>query len=898
MSTPERLFLIDGMSAVYRAYHAIRNLSTRAGFPTNALYGFTTTLRKISQQHKPDYLGVALEGEGPTLRQTQFEQYKAHRKPMPDELARQLPYVERICAALRIPIIRQTGYEADDVLGTLARKAADAGLVAVIVTIDKDLFQLVSDRIFVMDPRTDTIMDAQAVEEKMGVPPSRIIDWLALAGDASDNIPGAPGIGDKGARALIREFGSVDACLARYEEVARKTYREGLRDHADLIRQCRDLATIPTDLAIELDLRALRRSDPDMALAQPLFTELEFHSLLKEWTGAPTTAPAQGPTGTRLLFQGMDEGPTPAPDPAASGDYQGVATADVFAQVTREIRQGRRVAVARPPAGLDGLGFSGGSGRGFFVSWPEDLAPRRDLEVAVQDLLGDDSVTKIFFDLKAARHALLPHGLLPASASADLALMAYLLDPQAVSYQPAKLAFDYLGYRAMEPPDEAAGPAAVRAFMGEQADLIGRLEEHLAPELAAAGLEGLYRDIERPLVDVLFDMEQAGVRMDTTRLADLSGRLQQELDRLTQKIYAAAGLEFNINSPKQLGEVLFEKHRLPSTRRTQKTKNYATDSGTLEALAEAHELPQLVLEYRQVAKLKSTYVDALPRLVRPESGRIHTSFHQTVTATGRLSSSDPNFQNLPIRTEMGRMIRAAVVPEPGHQLLSVDYSQVELRILAHFSRDPVLLDAFRRGEDIHQRTAQEVFGLQAQMEPAECRRRAKTINFGVIYGQSAFGLARELKVPRYEAQRFIDAYFARYRGVNAWIDATLEAARQAGAVKTLFGRVRPVPDLHSKDANRRGFAERVAVNSPIQGTAADLMKMAMIEVWQALRTRHPGARIILQVHDELVLEVPEAELADVRALVREKMENVYPLLVPLQVDVRYGSNWRDLKKED
>lgn len=866
MSENKRLFLIDGMSVIYRAFHAIRNLTTRSGLPTNAVYGFTTTLRKIITQDKPDYLGVAMEGEGPAVRQATFVQYKAHRKPMPDELIVQLPYIERVCAALRIPQLSYPGYEADDVIGTVARKAVDAGLDCVIVTIDKDLYQLVSDHILVLDPRKDVLMDAKAVEEKIGVPPSRIVEWLALAGDSSDNIPGAPGIGDKGARELIARFGTVEACLARYSEVQRKTYRESLRDNAALIRQCYELATIPTNLPIHLDLEALQLSEPDMELAKPLFTELEFNSLLKDIEPASHVGPR--------------------------GNYHAAGTTGEWEHLVSQLHAQPDVALALRSKPYLVVGLSAQAESGAFIEIPEAAGKGTLAMAALRELQQDPAVTKIYADLKEAHYTLRPFAASLGSPYEDVSLMAYLLDPNATNYRLSRLAFEYLNYTLPDSPPEKVEPAQ----LAEQADITGRLGAALRPKLKLAGLESLYRDMELPLIEVLIEMEETGVRMDTTMLAQLSRSLEQDLDRLTQKIYQTAGLEFNLNSPKQLGEVLFEKLQLPFARRTQKTKNYSTDSDTLEQLAESYELPRMILEYRQWAKLKSTYVDALPKLVRAETGRIHTCYRQTATATGRLSSSDPNFQNLPVRTELGRKIRAAVVPDPGCRLLSADYSQIELRILGHFSQDPVLVQAFRRSEDIHDRTAREVFGMQAQFDPAECRRRAKTINFGIIYGQTAFGLARELKIPRNEAQRFIDAYFERYKGVKAWLDSTLQSARETGVVKTLFGRIRQVPGIQSRDANTHGFAERMAVNSPIQGTAADLIKLAMIEVRRALRARQLTARLILQVHDELVFEVPERELDAVAAVVREKMEHVHTLLVPLVVDLRTGNNWRDLTR--
>jgi DNA polymerase-1 len=870
--TNKKLYLIDGLSQVYRAYHAIPRLSNSKGLPTNAIYGFTTMLRKLIADEKPDYLGVALESEGPTVRHIEYEAYKAHRKPMPDDLVVQLPYIWKVCEVLQIPILAYRDYEADDVIGTLARKATAAGLTCIIVTIDKDMYQLVNDHVFVLDTRKDYLLiDAKKVEEKLGVRPDQVADLLGLCGDASDNIPGAPGIGDKGARDLIRQFGTVENCLQNYEQVPRKTYRESLRDHADQIRMSRNLATIHTDLPIELDLQSLALSEPNREAARALFLELEFSSMVADFQPAPSFA---------------------------NRNYHPVTSEAELSDLRQAIGQCDRVAVAVLPDAV-AIALCMAPDNAYLIELPA-AAPA--IIQIVRELMKDARIEKIFHDLKAGRHTLARYGIDVVNHAQDIMLAAYLLDPNDARYNLHKLAIEYLGSplvasKAGKPdrnPRLAEYEKQTVLMAGcEQAEAIYRLADILLPKLREQALERLYQEIELPLVEVLAHMEMAGVKVDVDLLATMSGELEAEIGKLTAQIYQAAGMEFNINSPKQLGEVLFEKHGLRSMKRTQKTKNYSTDSKTLEELAEAHELPKLVLDYRQLTKLKSTYIDALPKLVNPETGRIHTYYNQTGTSTGRLSSSEPNFQNLPVRTEVGRKIRAAIVAEEGNRLLSADYSQIELRIMAHLSEDPVLVDAFTKGEDIHTRTALEVFGMQAKLDPAGCRRRAKTINFGVIYGQSAFGLAQQLKISKGEAQRFIDDYFRRYKGVRRWLEETLASARKTGLVKTLLGRIRQVSNIDDKMGY--GAGERMAINAPIQGTAADLIKIAMIRIYRVLREEKLRTKLILQVHDELMFEGPEEELDRVGEIAKQEMEAVYPLKVPLLVDLKTGRNWRDMK---
>ena len=871
----KRLFLIDGMSHIYRAYYAIPRLSNSKGIPTNAVYGFHSMLRRIIEEEKPEYIGVAFDLEGPTVRHEKFEAYKATRKPMPEDLVAQLPLIRRLCEVFQVPVISYPGYEADDILGTLARKASEAGLAAILVTSDKDMLQLVNDDILVLDPgKDDLILDAQKVVEKMGVKPEQVPDLLGLWGDASDNIPGAPGIGEKGAKEIIQTFGTIENALKNWDQVKKKTYQQSLHDNAEIIRVSRELATIHQDLPLELDLGALVLSAPDRTAALELFTELEFKSLIREYTDEqPKEMPKAGwlsPESASAFLASLDR-----------------RTPVYLALNLHEGAMGKKEAEAAC--------LSAGS------ATPVILDLRNNEIARLWDrAVHDPALTVICWDSKLCRLAL-ERGRVHMDANAgDVMLMAFLTSPQEGDYTLKRWAINRLQISIPEPegtgrllPDanrEAVADALVMELVS-----LRRLHEQLSSQLDSLEMRGLYEDIELPLVPVLADMERAGVKVDATVLRSLSAEMEKQLSSLTRRVYEAAGAEFNINSPKQLGEILFEKLNLPMRKKTRKTKGYSTDQAVLEELAESYELPRLILEYRQFTKLKSTYVDVLPTLIHPDTGRVHTSFNQTGAATGRLSSSDPNLQNIPIRTELGRRIRGAFVPEEGNRLISADYSQVELRVLAHLSDDEVLTDAFLNNEDVHERTAREVFSQAQQANRAECRRMAKVINFGIVYGLSAFGLAQRLGISRENAQAFIDAYFERYKGVRAWLDRTIEEARRNGVVRTLFGRIRPIPDILTKDYAARQFAERIAVNSPIQGTAADIIKIAMIRIRQALKKRGLSSRILLQVHDELVLESPDAEVEEVQAIVRYEMENAVSLKVPLRIEMGSGTSWMDVK---
>lgn len=871
--TPKRLFLIDGMSHIYRAYYAIRNLSSTKGMPTNAIYGFTSMLRKLIQEQKPEYIGVALDLEGPTVRHEKYENYKATRKPMPPDLVQQIPYIRRVCEVFCVPVIDYPGFEADDVIGTLAFKATQQGLQSIIVTSDKDMLQLVTDNVLVLDAMKDNlILDENKVVEKLGVKPSQVPDLLGLWGDTVDNIPGAPGIGEKGARDLIQTFGNIENVLKNWDKVKRKTYQESLRNNADLIRMSRELVTIRCDLPIDLDLESLILCEPDRKGAFELFAELEFKSLMREFVDEEKREPLKGDwLAAAKTHESLDK---------LSGHSR------LFVELSHaEGLLGRKSAEVAC--------VQGDSGDAILINLKNEAEAR-----SWRNLAASESPKKVCWDAKL--YILSQGNNCSGPIPDDVMLMAFLTAPNVGDYSLKHWALDQLhislaeekaGRQAMLLPE----PGAMAERMCRQLEAVRRLYEILDPRIDQLGLRKLYQEIELPLVQVLADMERTGIKIDRGMLGQMSATMEKRLADLTGRIYQAAGMEFNINSPRQLGEILFEKLNLPILKKTRKTGGYSTDQAVLEELAQTYELPRLILEYRQVAKLKSTYVDALPALINPRTGRVHTTFNQTGAATGRLSSSDPNLQNIPIRSDLGRLIRGAFVPEEGNVLISADYSQVELRVLAHLSRDEVLVSAFRSGEDIHERTAREVFTEAELLNPAECRRRAKVINFGIVYGLSAYGLSQNLGISREDAQSFIDAYFKRYCGVRAWLDSTLDQVRKSGYVRTLFGRIRPVPDINSKDFNLRHFAERIAVNSPIQGTAADIIKIAMIRIHNALQERRLSAKILLQVHDELVLEVPEAEVEAARVLVQKEMENAAELLVPLKVDLNVAGNWMDMK---
>ena len=906
------LYLIDGSSQMYRAYHApIRTLEgtllrNSQGLPTNAVYIFVTMLRKLLKEHGPEYIAASFDLPGRTFRDDLATDYKANRRPMPDDLAAQIPLVHRACEALGVPIITQDRYEADDVIGTITVRAAASGYGVAIVTGDKDFFQLVRDGIRVYNPRDDGAwFDAAGVKEKFGVTPDQVVDVLALMGDTIDNVKGVPGIGEKGARELIATYGSLDALLARASEVPQTKYREALSAHAPEALSSRELVRIQTNVPVDFDIDSFRYRGPTREACYELFSELGFRSLVMEYapTAATTkndyrlaTRPAElevlaaelrgaGRFGIRVLSNG------PA---AVRAEIVGLALA-ALPHSARYVPLGHR-RTAGDQALLDPAPAAD----------TQEPALRMDEALQVlRPILEDPAIEKVGHDLKFDSILLARHGVRLEGLGIDTMIASYLLDATRSGHPLEGTALEHLGYKALTEEDVCGRgakaialanipPDAALNYAAERADLALRLADRLSPMLVADQLDGVYRDLEKPLIPVLAAMERAGVRIDGAALAGQSRHVDRELATRSAQIFELAGEPLNINSPQQLSKILFDKLQLPALKRNAKTKTASTAVDVLEELALVHDLPRLILEWRALQKLKGTYIDSLPQLVNPETGRVHTCFNQAVAATGRLSSSDPNLQNIPIRTELGREIRRAFIADQGHVLISADYSQIELRVLAHLSGDETLIQAFQDATDIHDRTALNVFGPNSGLDPYELRRRAKIINYALLYGKTAFTLAKDIGVTPHAAQEFIDAYFAGFPRVRAFIDGTLEEARVTGAVKTMFGRRRLVPDLTSRNAQIRSAAERAAVNLPIQGTAADILKRAMIDVHAALRS-HPDARMILTVHDELLFEVPKARAEELAGVVRDKMEDAATLKVPLTVDVGIGENWKEAK---
>jgi DNA polymerase-1 len=867
-SNTPRLFLIDAMGFIFRAYYApMERLRNAQGMPTKVPYIFANMVRRLVKDWHPDYLGVVFDVSAPTFRDKLFAEYKAKRPPMPDDLSVQLPYVRRYVEAMRLPILEYPGFEADDVIGALARQAAAKNMEVFIVTSDKDMLQLVGGPVRVLIPtKGDLLVDENKVVELLGVPPGKVPDVMSLMGDTIDNIPGAKGIGEKGARELITRFGSVEAALEHAAEIEGKRYREALQTQGDQVRLSKQLATISCDAPVPLALETLRQQDPDIDALRRLYTELGFTSLLKELAPAPATIGTdyEALESPAALRQYLESSPADQPvavwiEPALEDEGEDICFGTRAARI--EVSPG-------PGAARIALVDEKGEMLSAISAWLAN--PQR------AKIVHDPKTLELLADPKSRSAATRVAGVRDA-----LMLYSYLLQPTTANHALPELALRHLGVTSSGAP-------------GERADFLSRLASVLRGEIEARGLADVYEKIDLPLAPVLARMEREGVRVDPEALQTISATMEKEIGGIEKQIYKLAGFEFNINSPQQLAEVLFDKLNLAPPRRSrQKARSTAVD--VLEELAVVHELPRKVMEYRELAKLKSTYADALPKLINPETGRLHTYLSQTGAATGRLSSSNPNLQNIPVRTELGRQIRAAFVAAPGDRLLSADYSQVELRLLAHFSEDPVLLEAFRRGEDIHARTAQEVFGVAPLLQNAEHRRAAKIINFGIVYGLSPFGLAQQLDIDQKEAAKFIGAYFERYRGVKQYLERQLVEVRKTGFTRTLFGRIRPIPEINAPQLPMRNFAERTALNTPLQGTAADLIKLAMLEMDRRLSAEGFRTKMILQVHDELLFEGPEEELSELSSLVKPVMEQVHPLRVPLAVDIKVGANWRDMK---
>ena len=888
----KKLYLIDGSAYIFRAFHAIRELRTSKGFPTNAVFGFVTMIRKIIREHRPDYLALVFDPPGPTFRDEMYEEYKANRPDMPDELEVQIPYIFKVVDAFRIPSITREGYEADDIIATLARKMDGPGIDTVIVTGDKDMMQVVSDRIRLYDPMKDKYSGPDEVRERFGVGPEKVIEILGLAGDSVDNISGVPGIGEKTAKELIQKYGSIEGVLKHLDEISGPKRKQALSEHADQAKLSRKLATLVEKVPVPVSLSDLAPQDPDQAALSELFRELEFSKFARELAPEKTVSPEH----YRTIFKEKD-------------------LLVILAELKKSSRFAIDLETVNPhskginPIGAEIVGISlcGRENDAVYIpvahrylGAPRQL-DREEVLKKLRSILEDPTQKKCGQNIKYDYLVLKNYGITLAGISFDPMVASYLINPGKPSHSLSELSLEYLGhtptsYKEVTVTNEKKKQLdfdeveieRATAYSGEDAHLAYLLSGLLEHTLADLKLDRLFSELELPLIPVLAEMEWAGVKVDRELLSTLSREFERTLSKQEQEIYRAAGTEFNINSPKQLAEILFHRLKLPVIKKTK--TGYSTDVEVLTQLAEHHPLPKNLLTYRNFFKLKTTYIDALPELIHPHTGRIHASFNQTVTATGRLSSSDPNLQNIPIRTEEGRKIRRAFIAEKGHILISADYSQIELRVLAHLSRDPLLLDSFRRGEDVHQRTAEEVFGKSSESFD-ELRRRAKVINFGIIYGMSAYGLSRELGIDPKTAQEYIDGYFKRYQGVRKFLDKVLRQAKKDKYVMTLWGRKRSLPELESSNRNIQAFGERIAVNTPIQGSAADLIKAAMITISRKLKEKKLSTRMIIQVHDELVFEAPEKEVERVKDLVRGEMEGVIDLEIPLLVEVNSGLNW-------
>lgn len=911
MVKDKKIFLIDGSSYIYRSFHAIRNLSSSKGLPTNAIYGFTTMLMKILRETKPEYIVVVFDAPGPTFRKEMYHEYKANRPDMPDELKPQIAYIKEIVRTYNIPSEEKSGYEADDIIGSIARKAEKDGFSVVVITGDKDLTQIVSDKITLWDTMKDKYIGPADVKERFGVTGDKVTDVFALMGDTSDNIPGVYGIGEKTAVELIKEFSSLENLLQNIDKVKKDKLRESLTnpDNQKQARLSKELSTIKCDLAFIKEIDSYRPGEPDTEKLKKLFQELEFTKFIK---GLPPVK--------NISYD----------------DYHLIVDEKEFDNLIYELKKTKEFAIDLETTSLDiisaeivGISISFKEHQAFYIplrhnyigapltgqgsleqsrQGPEQL-PVNLVISKLKPILEGSAHIKIGQNIKFDMQVLNQSGIKLANPIYDIMIASYLINPARRGHSLEEIAQEYLGHQIITYKDvvgtgkkeitfDKVDVNRAKDYSAEDADVTFLASKILLPRIEKEGLNELYEKLEIPLIEVLAVMETTGVKIDTELLGILSKEFQEKIERLEKVIYKSAGKEFNIDSPKQLQEVLYKDLKLPATRRIK--TGFSTDNDTLSKLAYKHELPAKILEYRSFAKLVNTYIDALPQLINSKTGRVHTSYNQTITATGRLSSSNPNLQNIPVRTEEGRRIREAFIPEKGHILISADYSQIELRLLAHFSQDKSLLNAFDTNQDIHTRTASELFSVSEDMVSTDMRRLAKTINFGIIYGMSAHGLAAELGISHGLAQSYIDNYFVRYPGVKSYIDHSIKEAHEKGYVATLFGRKRPLAEINSPNKTMREFSERVAVNTPLQGTAADLMKLAMINIHKRLLKDNLVTKMILQVHDELVFEVPNNEEKEITSIIRQEMENItsdfkVELTVPLRVDISRGKNWTDMK---
>jgi len=890
MKNEKTIYMIDGSAYIYRAYHAVRGLSNSKGLPTNAVFGFTRMLLKLIEDRSPEYIGMFFDSKGPTFRHKIYKEYKANRPPMPEDLSVQIPYIKEVTKGFNLPVIEMSGFEADDLIGTLARMAEESGFSVVMVTGDKDFMQLVTDKSIIWDPMKNKTIDEKSIREANGVEPCMMVDVMGLSGDTADNIPGVSGIGPKTALSLIKTFGSMKNLYEKVDTITKKKQHENLVKYREQAFLSRELVTIDTNVPLEFNSQEFEFKEPDNAKLSKLFKDLEFRQLQQ-------TFPVKVDLSKKdyRLVHSIEE---------LSDLISRLKTAQVFAIDTETTSKNPM------KANLVGLSFSMKADEAFYIPCahdypdvPEQLA-LKDVIDLLKPVLENPDIKKIGQNIKYDWIVLDRHGINLKGVVFDTMLASYLINPSKRAHNLDQIALDFLDHRTITYKEvvgkgkNASGFAQVPIekavpYACEDADITLMACNVLGPELNKAGLTELFEKVEMPLVPVLMRMEMNGISVNKDKLHSLSKTFELKLGTLEKSIYEVAGERFNIKSTQQLGHILFDKLKLPPGKKTKKKTGFSTDVDVLTELARNNELPALILKHRTLAKLKSTYTDALLDLVHPETDRIHTSFNQTVTATGRLSSSDPNLQNIPIRTDEGKEIRRAFVPKKGWHLVSADYSQVELRILAHCSDDQILIKAFMEDEDIHMRTAAEVFQVFPSFLTPELRQQAKAINFGIIYGMSPFGLSKQLDISRKMAKTYIDNYFARYKGVKEFMESTIEEAGKTKQTSTLLGRIRLLPDIDSPNKNIRQFAERTAINTPIQGSAADLIKVAMIEVDKAFKEKNLKSAMLLSVHDELIFEVPPDELNIVKKLVKEIMEGVWELKVPLKVNVACGENWAE-----
>ncbi len=889
MTAKPTLYLIDGSSYIFRAYYGIRqNLSNSKGLPTNALFGFVNMLTKVVREEKPDYLAVAFDSKEKTFRHEMYPEYKANRDVPPEDLGQQFPYFEPLVEAHNIKSLRIPGIEADDIIGTLARMGVEKGMDVVIVSGDKDMMQLIGPGVRMLDTMKDKTFRKKEVEEKFGVGPDKVIEVMGLMGDSSDHIPGVKGVGPKTATELIQKYGSIEGLYKKLDEIEKKKLKEKLETDKENALLSRKLVTIDTAVKLDCSVEDLKVQEADTDALVKLFTELEFTTLIPETNGKPERA---------------------------SNTYETILTEKAFNRCLKDLKAAGEFALDLETTSLHpvqaetvGISFSWKEGEACYLPLthrylgvPEQLDKKKVFE-KLKPLLENPKLKKVGHNIKYDLIVLKNEGIDLKGISFDTMLASYVLDPSRRGHSLDDLAWELFNHKTIT-YKEVAGTGQKQIgfdeveierateYAAEDSDITWRLFQKLAPRLKD-GLRELFDTIEMPLLEVLAEMEMNGVFLDKKHLAALSKKMGERLQNYETEIHSLAGESFNINSPKQLSVILFEKLKLPVVKKTK--TGYSTDVSVLEELALQHALPEKILAYRQLGKLKSTYVDTLPEEIYEKTGRVHTSFNQTVAATGRLSSSDPNLQNIPIRSDMGKEIRKAFISEGSGKLLSADYSQIELRILAHLSEDEALIRAFKKGEDIHNRTAAEIFGTALDAVDQENRRMAKAVNFGIVYGLSAFGLSRQLKITPKEARDFIDQYFALYKNVKIYMEQTIEQARTNGYTTTLMNRRRSLPDINSKNRQVREAAERIAINSPIQGSAADLIKLAMINLSNKLAKKKMKSRMILQVHDELVFECPPGEKKAIQDLVKQEMEGVYKFSVPLVVDMGWGNNWNEV----